>query len=136
MGRAPYFPDLSVGETAAPSLARRMRRGQYSPADKSEQRPSRESRPPARRAYAPEGTGRKDPMPFLSWGIYSLLHAYEIDDRHLGRGQEAYGRSPGPGTPAHIEIGSFTEVIKAGVSGMGESGYEAERKNLALVDMS
>ena len=35
-GRLSSLPDLSVGETAALSKARRMRRGQYSPADKSE----------------------------------------------------------------------------------------------------
>ena len=42
VGRAPYFLDLSMGETAAPSEARRMRRGQYSPVDKSEKIPARE----------------------------------------------------------------------------------------------
>ena len=42
---------------------RRMRRGQNSPADKSLKRPGREARPPARRAYAPEGTKEKSHNP-------------------------------------------------------------------------
>ena len=43
-GRAPSFRDLSVGETAALSLSKAMRRGQDSPADKSQKRPAREPR--------------------------------------------------------------------------------------------
>jgi len=42
-GRRP-FRDLSVVETAAPSLSRGVRRGQNSPADKSPKRPGREPR--------------------------------------------------------------------------------------------
>ncbi|UCE35327.1 MAG: hypothetical protein JSV40_05340 [Deltaproteobacteria bacterium] len=41
-GRAPSFRDLSVGETAALSLSKGMRRGQDSPADKLQKRPARE----------------------------------------------------------------------------------------------
>jgi hypothetical protein len=43
-GRAPYFPGLSVGEAAAPSLPRGMRRGQVSLADKPLKIPARETR--------------------------------------------------------------------------------------------
>jgi hypothetical protein len=39
-GRAPSFHDLSMGETAAPSLSRGMRRGQNSPVDKSSEKTS------------------------------------------------------------------------------------------------
>jgi hypothetical protein len=39
-GRAPSFHDLSMGEAAAPSLSRGMRRGQNSPVDKSSEKTS------------------------------------------------------------------------------------------------
>jgi hypothetical protein len=43
-GRALSFHHLSMGETAAPSLSRRMRRGQNSPIHKSLKKPAREPR--------------------------------------------------------------------------------------------
>jgi len=52
-----------MGETAAQSLSRGMRRGQNSPVDTLLKRPAREPWPPAHRAYAPEGTEEK-PMLF------------------------------------------------------------------------
>ena len=39
--RALSFRDLSLGETAGPSLSRGMRRGQNSPGGKSQKRPAR-----------------------------------------------------------------------------------------------
>ena len=39
--RVPSFRDLSLGETAALSLSKGMRRGQKSPGDKSQKRPTR-----------------------------------------------------------------------------------------------
>ena len=45
-GRAPCFPDLSVGEAPAPSPPRGMGRGQVSPTDKSVKTAARESCPP------------------------------------------------------------------------------------------
>ncbi|MFO8163436.1 MAG: hypothetical protein R6T98_02755, partial [Desulfatiglandales bacterium] len=44
------------------------RRGQNSPMDTLLKRPTREPRPPARRAYAPEGTEEK-PIVFRSRGV-------------------------------------------------------------------
>jgi hypothetical protein len=54
-GRALSFRDVSMGETAAQSLSRGMRRGQNSPVDTLLKRPAREPWPLAHRAYAPEG---------------------------------------------------------------------------------
>jgi len=42
-GRAPSFHDLSMGETAALSLSKGMRRGQNSPVDKSSEKTSPEA---------------------------------------------------------------------------------------------
>ncbi|MFO8163404.1 MAG: hypothetical protein ACQEQO_02680 [Thermodesulfobacteriota bacterium] len=40
-------------------------------------RPTREPRPPARRAYAPEGTEKK-PVIFRSIGVMQRSHLYDI----------------------------------------------------------
>ncbi len=58
-GRALSFRDVSMGEAAALSLSRRMWRVQDSPVDMLLKRQAREPWPPARRAYAQEGTEEK-----------------------------------------------------------------------------
>ncbi|MFO8165082.1 MAG: hypothetical protein R6T98_11185 [Desulfatiglandales bacterium] len=49
------------------------RRGQNSPMDTLLKRSAREPRPPARRAYAPEGTEKK-PIVFRSRGVMQRSH--------------------------------------------------------------
>ncbi|MFO8164454.1 MAG: hypothetical protein R6T98_07965 [Desulfatiglandales bacterium] len=51
------------------------RRGQNSPMDTLLKRPIREPRPPARRAYAPEGTEKKS-IVFRSRGVMQMSHIY------------------------------------------------------------
>ncbi|MFO8165405.1 MAG: hypothetical protein R6T98_12860, partial [Desulfatiglandales bacterium] len=51
------------------------RRGQNSPMDTLLKRPTREPRPPARRAYAPEGTEKK-PIVFRSRGVMQRSPQY------------------------------------------------------------
>jgi hypothetical protein len=76
-GRALFFRTVSMGEAAAPSrsapssrprgLSRGMRRGQNSPVDMLLKKPAREPRPPAHRAYAPEGTEEKPILDTKIW---------------------------------------------------------------------
>ncbi|MFO8164747.1 MAG: hypothetical protein R6T98_09460 [Desulfatiglandales bacterium] len=65
---------LRLGEPPA-------RRGQNSPMDTLLKRPTREPRPPARRAYAPEGTEKK-PIVFRSRGVMQRSHFSVIHERH------------------------------------------------------
>ncbi|MFO8165572.1 MAG: hypothetical protein R6T98_13705 [Desulfatiglandales bacterium] len=61
---------LRLGEPPA-------RRGQNSPMDTLLKRPTREPRPPARRAYAPEGTEKK-PIVFRSIGVMQRSRTYPL----------------------------------------------------------
>ncbi|MGM0382482.1 MAG: hypothetical protein ACQEQO_03175, partial [Thermodesulfobacteriota bacterium] len=61
------------GGTRRPRFIGAMRRGQNSPMDTLLKRPAREPRPPARRAYAPEGTEKK-PIVFRSTGVMQRSH--------------------------------------------------------------
>jgi hypothetical protein len=71
-GRPPSFRDLSLGETAAPSASRGMRRGQNSPGGKSQKRPARSLGTKEKAStLGPIGGGHLMP-PSLQGEVYAL----------------------------------------------------------------
>jgi len=65
-----------------------------------------------------------------------LVPTHQINDRHLGRGQESHGRAPGTTAPVAVDKRPLPKVCEPAVVRVEEPGKDLEREELPIVGVA